>query len=278
MLHSRFFVLDIETIPDILSARRLLVDYESSDVEIENKIIQYHLDITGGKNAFLRQPFHQVVCISFLEAEIQYEGEYEFYKIKQLRSGGNLNSSEADLIRGFFDYLSSPIARLITFNGRSFDIPVLKYRAMIHGVQAAWLHRSGDKWNSYNSRYSVNWHCDLVEALSDFGVSARVKMNEVCAALNIPGKLDTEGSMVRDMYYDGKLKEIRDYCELDVLSTYLIYIRYMHHVGILKNYQVHIQDVIDFLNVEQKERGNLKNFLEEMGKLGYDTEASHKRL
>ncbi len=274
MLHSRLFIFDIETVPDIRAARNLLNDQESSDNEIEEKIIQYHLDVTGGKNSFLRQPFHKVVCISFLEAEIFREGANEFYKIKQLRSGGNLDTNEKDLVRGFFEYLSSPIPRLVTFNGRAFDIPVLKYRAMLHGVEAGWFYKSGDKWNCYNNRYSTDWHCDLVEALSDFGASARVKMNEVCAALNIPGKLDIDGSMVKEMYYKNQLKEIRDYCELDVLSTYFIYIRHMHHMGVINgiHYDDHINDIIKYLNVESEERSNLKDFLLEMKSLGYETD------
>ncbi len=35
-----------------------------------------------------------------------------------------------------------------------------------------------------------------------------------------------DGSQVWDEYQAGNLKGIRDYCETDVLNTYLIYLRY----------------------------------------------------
>ena len=92
---------------------------------------------------------------------------------------------------------------------------------------------SSDLWNNYNQRYSLDWHCDLAEAFSDFGSSARVKMNELCAAFDLPGKTGVDGSQVTEMFDNGKLKEIRDYCESDVINTYLLYLIYQHHTGSL---------------------------------------------
>lgn len=264
-MHKNLFVFDIETVPDIESARNLLGDYDSNDDIINEKLVEYHLDVTGGKNSFIRQPFHKVVAISFLEAEIEKHSDgTESFLLKEVRSGGMESSKESELIQGFFSHLSKLNARLVSFNGRNFDLPVLKYRAMLHGVEAKWLHKSGDKWNSYNSRYSLDWHCDLIDAYSDYGASARVKMAEICALFGYPGKLDVDGSQVHELYKAKKIQEIRDYCELDVMNTYLLYLRYMQHTGSLKkaDYARSLQDVISYLENNSKERGHLSEFLD----------------
>lgn len=261
MLNS-LLVFDIETIPDINSCKNLLNVCDDSSVEEKrDALTKYHLEITNGQNPFLRQPFHQIVVISFLLCNISCRNGYEVFTLQEIRSGGTLNSSEKELVKGFFNYMSEKRPRLVSFNGRTFDIPVLKYRAMVHGIQAEYFHKAGDKWNSYNQRYSSDWHCDLLESLSDFGASARVKMNEVCAALNLPGKIGVDGSQVMSLYDSGKMQEIREYCETDVINTYLIYLRFVHHQGRIttESYNKSVEELL----LECKKKAHLKKFKEE---------------
>jgi predicted PolB exonuclease-like 3'-5' exonuclease len=230
-------------------------------------IEDYHLDITDGKNSFPRQPFHKVVAISFLEAEIERDSGQEGYVLKDLRSGGEAGFDEKQLLQGFFTYVERIRPRLVSFNGRSFDLPVLKYRAMVHGISAPWLHKSGDKWNSYSYRFATDWHCDLLEVLSDFGASARVKLNEVCAAFGIAGKFGVDGSKVAEMMDAGQIDEIRHYCETDVLNTYLVYLRYQLHTGTLSktSYNAAVADVISFIDAEKENRPYLNDFMNAWG-------------
>ena len=271
MQHQNLFVFDIETIPDTDSAKRLL-DLKTDDKnELREGLINYHLEISNGKNSFLRQPFQKVVAISFLEAEIvrDFAGQ-EFYQIKDLRSGGDLNSSqdemEGSLVRGFFSHLKKNISRLVSYNGKNFDLPVLKYAAMKNDVEAGWLYKMGDKWNNYNQKFSLDWHCDLADAFSDFGASARMKMNELCAAFNLPGKIGVDGSKVTQMFDDGKLKQIRDYCETDVINTYLLYLTYQHHNGSMsKDAFVKCKENLkEFLEKGSKTKPHFKEFLQEI--------------
>ncbi|MDX1737216.1 MAG: 3'-5' exonuclease, partial [Alphaproteobacteria bacterium] len=190
------------------------------------------LKVTDGRNAFPRQCFHKVVAISFLRARIYRDSGYETYHLEEIRSGGQEHSEEADLIKGFFQYGAKYLPRLVSFNGRGFDLPVLKYRAMKHGISGEWLFKAGDKWNNYSQRYSREWHCDLLEQLSDYGASSRLKLNEVCAAFDLPGKSGVDGSDVMGLYDQGNIKAIRDYCETDVINTFLVYLRYALHAGI----------------------------------------------
>lgn len=229
---DQLFVFDIETIPDS-DAVPNLTGLEDTDLAARREALDdYHLKVTDGRNAFPRQCFHRVVAISFLRATILRDGDYETYQIEEIRSGGNENSDEEELIRGFFQYCGKHLPRLVSFNGRGFDLPVLKYRAMKYGISGEWLHKTGDKWNNYSQRYSKGWHCDLLEQLSDYGASARLRLNEVCASFDLPGKTGVDGGDVMGMFDEGKIREIRDYCETDVINTFLVYLRYALHTGI----------------------------------------------
>lgn len=230
MIHKNLFVFDIETIPDTSILENLTGSKTEDEVLLRKELEDYHIGVSG--NPFPRQPFHKVVAVSFLEAEIETTRDgTEKYTITDLRTGGSENSSEEDIIKGLFNHLSKNPPRFVSYNGRTFDLPVLKYRAMKYGISAPWFYKSGDKWSNYSQRYSLDWHCDLLEAFSDFGASARCKMNEVCSIMGVPGKIGTDGSQVADLYDAGKIKEIRDYCETDVINTYLLYLNYQLHSG-----------------------------------------------
>ena len=101
MLHQNLFVFDIETVPDTDVAPNLTGE-KSPDVQVRREAIeQYHLCVTDGRNSFPRQPFHKVVAISFLEAEIERDGVSEGYILRDLRSGGEAGYDEAKLLQGF---------------------------------------------------------------------------------------------------------------------------------------------------------------------------------
>jgi predicted PolB exonuclease-like 3'-5' exonuclease len=267
MQHQNLFVFDIETVPDTGAVANLTGFEGTGEVERRAELERYHLDITDGKNPFPRQPFHRVVAISFLEAEIERDGAGEVYYLKELRSGGEAGFDEKQLLQGFFSYFERLKPRLVSFNGRGFDLPVLKYRAMVHGIDAHWLYGAGDKWNSYQSRYSADWHCDLLDVLSDYGASARVKLNEVCAVLGLPGKFGLDGSKVAETIDAGDVQAVRDYCEADVLNTYLVYLRLMLHRGTL-SLDAHnraVADVIAMIKEQSEARAHLTAFLEAWG-------------
>ncbi len=257
MLDS-LLVFDIETIPDTDICNNLIGEAVGEDDDILAKreaMANYHLDITNGQNSFLRQPFHKIVAISFLRADIKRGGGYESFTLQEIRSGGTALSSEQELVKGFLSYVSAIKPRFVTFNGRTFDFPVLKYRAMLHGVQAGYLYKAGDKWNNYFQRYSVDWHCDLLDYLSEYGASAKVKMHEVCAVMGFPGKFGTDGSAVTELYDNGQLSMIRDYCETDVVNTYLVYLRLMQHQERITTdcYNKCIVSLLEYLSKSEKE-------------------------
>ena len=256
-------VFDIETVIDADASRRILRSPELTDSEARDGLTEYFLQKTGGRNDFPRQPFHQVVAISYGHLIREPGEETSELLIRRLASGGDKNSSEQELLVGFFHLIESRAPQLVSFNGRGFDIPVLKYRAMTHGLSCSRWFSQGDKWHNYDTRYSPEYHCDLLEVLSDFGASARCSMDEVAAAFNIPGKLETAGDHVRDMFEAGQIEEIRNYCETDVLSTMLIFLRHQLFSGALndESYARTTLGIRNYIESEAEGKPHLNEYL-----------------
>lgn len=250
------FVFDIETIPDHEVAPNLTDISETATIEEKRKALtDYHLQITNGQNDFPRQLFHKVVCISFLEAKIDYDysNGQESYKIVKFESASTKNSTEEQVIKWFWNHTSKIAPRFISFNGKTFDMPVLKYRALKYGIPCDWFFLEGDKWENYNQKYGT-LHTDLIDCFSDYGASAKVKMKEVCALLNIPCKLDADGGSLTEMYDAQKFDEIRDYCETDVLATYILYLKFCQLSGKISkdSLENHENNLANLLKESQK--------------------------
>ncbi|MDX8395252.1 MAG: hypothetical protein R8K22_02425, partial [Mariprofundaceae bacterium] len=121
----------------------------------------------------------------------------------------------------------------------------------------------GDKWNNYDARYSKKFHIDLLEVLSDYGASARCSMHEVASSFGIPGKLDTAGNDVRGMFENGEIEAIRNYCETDVCTTALLFLRWQLFNGSLSE-GAHARAVLGlrhYLESEAEARPHLGEFL-----------------
>ena len=105
---------------------------------------------------------------------------------------------------------------------------------------------------------------DLLEVLSDFGASAKIKLNEICAALGLPGKTGTDGGDVMVLFDAGEVQAIRDYCETDVLNTYGIYLHFELIRGRLspEAHQQAIEHLVGYLK-EQSQKSHLREFLEQ---------------
>jgi predicted PolB exonuclease-like 3'-5' exonuclease len=122
---------------------------------------------------------------------------------------------------------------LVSFNGRTFDIPLLELAAFRYGVSVpGWFQAAGKAFDQPRGRYNVQSHLDLCELLTNFG-STRFTggLNLAANLLGKPGKMDVQGDMVQDMYDAGRLAEINDYCRCDVLDTYFVFLRTRVLVG-----------------------------------------------
>jgi predicted PolB exonuclease-like 3'-5' exonuclease len=208
--------------------------------------------------------FHKVVAISYLRASVVENDGGRSFAIDLLKTGGELASSEKDLVTGFWQFVEKSKPRLVTFNGRGFDLPVLKYRALKHGITSPWFAQGEGKWDNYSGRYSVDWHCDLMDALADFGATKACKLSEVSSLLGVPSKLGVDGSLVKEFVQTGRLAEVRNYCETDVLATYLVFLRFALFRGELASagFTASMSSVRQYLTSERIARPHLGAFLD----------------
>lgn len=213
------FVFDIETVPDVAAGRRLYQLHDLGDAEVAE--LMFHQRRQEGSNELLRHYLQQVVAIAVL-----------------MRSGsrckvwslGELQAPEQELIQRFFDGVARYTPTLVSWNGSGFDLPVLHYRALLHGVHMPryWEigdHDQGFRWNNYLNRF--HWrHLDLMDVLAGYQPRATASLADIATLLGLPGKLGMHGSQVWERFQAGDLAAIRHYCETDVLNTYLIYLRF----------------------------------------------------
>jgi len=140
---------------------------------------------------------------------------------------------------------------LVSFNGRTFDLPLLELAAFRYGISVAtWFNCSGKAYDQPRNRYNTECHLDLHDVLTNFGASRfNGGLNLVANLLGKPGKMDVQGYMVQDLWNEGKLLKINDYCRCDVLDTYFAFLRTMVLLGNLKLSDEHrlVAEVKDYL-------------------------------
>ncbi|HEY5807435.1 MAG TPA: 3'-5' exonuclease, partial [Povalibacter sp.] len=225
---------DIETIPDVELGRRLYDLAGLSDREVGQVMQAKRREATG--TDFLSYEQQRVVAISVaLRAG-------DTFKVWSL---GDALAPEAEIIQRFFDGVEKYTPDLVSWNGGGFDLPVLHYRAMRHGIQAPRYWEAGNedqafRWNNYLNRYHTR-HLDLMDVLSSFQSRARVSLQSASMLLGLPGKLGMSGDKVWDAYLAGEIEIIRNYCETDVLNTFLVYLRFELMRGMLSREEYHAE-------------------------------------
>ena len=251
---NNVFVFDIETIPDIDSGRRLYGLPDLSDEDAGKAMLHLRQQKTGSE--FLPLHLHRICAISVVMRHAD--------KVK-VWSLGEPHAPESELVQRFFDGIDKFLPTLVSWNGGGFDLPVLHYRALLHGIQAPryWDKGSDDrefKWNNYLSRYHER-HTDLMDVLAGYQMRANAKLDEIATMLGFPGKMGMSGAKVWDAFQAGEIEAIRNYCETDVLNTYLVYLRFELMRGHLTEtaYQRELDLLRDTLNVD--DRAHIREFL-----------------
>jgi predicted PolB exonuclease-like 3'-5' exonuclease len=201
------------------AGRRL---YDLDDLEdVQVAEIMFHKQRQLSGNDFLRHHLHRVVAISVV---LRSRDRFKLWSL------GDVESPERELIQRFFDGLDRYSPTLVSWNGSGFDLPVLHYRSMLHGIVASryWETGADDttfRWNNYLNRFHDR-HTDLMDVLAGHQARAGIPLEEMALLLGLPGKLGMHGSLVWGRYLDGDVEAIRNYCETDVLNTYLVYLRF----------------------------------------------------
>ena len=248
-------VFDIETVPDVELGRRLHGLEGLDDAGVAQAMFAKQRQLK--QNDFLPPPQQRIVAISVL---LRSRDSLRIFSL------GDEQAPERELVLRFFDGLERYSPTLVSWNGSGFDLPVLNYRALRHGINAHhyWEVGEGDRefrYNNYLGRY--HWrHIDLMDVLAGYGASGRASLELAAQLIGLPGKLGIGGSQVWPAYRRGEIAAIRDYCEIDVLNTYLIYLRFELMRGVLDAaaYQKELE-VVE-AKLAQSDRPHLKQYLE----------------
>ncbi|GEP01854.1 3'-5' exonuclease [Methylobacterium haplocladii] len=205
-------VFDLETVPDLDAVARVH-RLDPSDTAAARAAL--------GKG-FPKPLYHRIVAIGMLAAE-QVAG---VWRVRSLSAGHAGERDETALIADFDAMLVQTRPRLVTFNGSGFDLPVLRYRALINGVAAPGLNA-----RPYFRRYAMD-ALDLCDVLGGFDPRAKVGLDALCRALGIPGKRDgLDGGGVAALVEAGRFADLAAYCKADVLATFRVFLAHERFLG-----------------------------------------------
>jgi hypothetical protein len=214
------FVFDIETVPDVAAGRRLYDLDGLDDRDVGRVMFHKRAEETGGSE-FLRHHLHRIVAISVV---LRTPERVRVWSL------GEADTPEQELLQRFFDGIDRFTPTLVSWNGSGFDLPVIHYRSLLHCVAAPRYWDTGGtdrdfKWNNYLGRFHER-HTDLMDVLSGYQPRASAKLDEIASLLGFPGKTGMSGARVWDSCLAGDIAGVRNYCETDVLNTYLVFQRF----------------------------------------------------
>ena len=225
----KYLVFDIETIADGDLVSRIKYPGDNlSPVEAVERYSQERLEQYGTE--FIPHTYH--LPISVVVGKVNKD--FELFDMVAL----DVPEFRPHVItehfwRGWKQY---DYPTFVTFNGRTFDLPVMELAAFRYGISVPdWFNLMGKSWEQRRNRYNIDSHMDLQDTLTNFGATRFAGgLDLVATMLGKPGKMEVAGHMVQDLYNEGQLTRINDYCRCDVLDTYFIFLRTAVLMGKLK--------------------------------------------
>ncbi len=219
-------VFDIESIPDV-DGLRALRGAQAADTDEQVYAGWLEERKAKGQSDFMPLHLQRVLVISCVFRNAEGLRIHSFVD----RDG----QSEGKVVQTFFHAVEKHAPQLVSWNGGGFDLPVLHYRGLRHGVEASKYWDLGEddrefKWNNYISRYHMR-HLDLMDLLAMYSPKNNAPLDAMAKLCGFPGKLGMDGSQVYAQYLAGQTEDIRRYCETDVMNTYLMYCRFQKMRG-----------------------------------------------
>ena len=237
-------VWDIETVPDLAGYAAANGHDGKNDDAIRAEL--------GEK--FPKHIYHSIICIGALIAH--WDGDH--WAVEALGAPHVGERSEKELIAAFVDRIAELKPQLVTFNGSSFDLPVLRYRAMVHKVPAIGLSA-----RPYFHRYTDD-AVDLCDVLSSFAPGAKCTLHGLCRVTGLPGKPSgINGAEVDKYFREGRLREIADYCESDIVNTYRVWLRHELFRGTLTHAGQRVGEAIlqEFIDTRISTKPHLRELI-----------------
>ena len=214
-----FLVLDTESVPDgrLLAA----VKYAGESLSPEAAVLRAQEEAreqsyTGSD--FLPVTFQYPVAVCILRVG----NDFTLQNINRL---GEPHFKPRQMVEQFWNGLAKvkekykERVKLVSFNGRGFDLPLLEMAGFRYGCPARDYFLSRNRYNG--------GHIDLMDWLTNFGgFRMNGGLNVLAKLLGKPGKMSMSGDQVYQMYLEERIEEINDYCMFDTLDTYFIFLRH----------------------------------------------------
>src|SRR5919109_133778 len=212
-----FAIFDIETRIDKALIRAAMYPHEDlTDEQAYQRLRAQILEEREGRSDFLPIPFH--IPVSIVVGNVTASRLLTSVEVLCAQ-----DYSEEEIVCEFWRRVEAFPGTLVSFNGRSFDLPVLELQALRYGCQAP---RYFNEKYGHRYRYSEERHYDLLDFLSNAGVSRiRGGFSLLARLIGLPGKAWIDGSMIQGLWEAGQLATIHAYCRQDVIQTYGLFLR-----------------------------------------------------
>lgn len=218
---ARALVLDIETVVDgrLIQRVKWPSEPELGPAEARRRFAAELLEGSDGKSDFVPHVYHVPVSVALA-------GVDDGFRLVGLTTLDRPRFRPHMIARSFWEgWERRRRPQLVSFNGRGFDLPVLELSAYRYGIPVpGWFGVDGA--GSPRARYNQRSHLDLMEYMTSHGAT-RINggLHMLATLLQKPGKMDTRGSMVQELWDAGERLRIDDYCLCDVLDTYFVHLR-----------------------------------------------------
>jgi len=234
-------VVNIKTIPDVEGGRKLYKLHDLSDKEVAN-VMFYKRRQETENSEFLRLHLHRICSIAIT---VRDDSDFRYISL------GDEASSEAELIQALYDAIDHYRPTLLSWDGSNFDLPVLHYRSLVHGLTAPAY------WSEDDEAISP----DLKDMLAGFSPDADVPLDEFACLLGFPGAMLISADKVWDTYRHAGLQQLRDACVSEALNTYLVYLRFQLFLGQLNQHQYDTECQLVRFSLEQAQSTPANEFL-----------------
>lgn len=259
-------VFNIETIPDIDGGQRIY-NLQGLDDESTSKAL-FHLRKQQTASSILPLYLQRIATISVVYLGVSDDinngtndaVEHDVF----IRSLGDKDSTEVELLTLFFKQIEQTTTTLVSWNGASFGLPVIHYRALKNNITAPNYWGKGIKSNTFQDNDSLqsyqNRHTDLMDVLSSDNKVAAIPLNDMALLLGFPGQQEMDASQIWDKYQQGKVGDIRNYSETAALNSYLIYLRIQFMKGQINAAEVAQECALLRRKLEQSGETHLQDF------------------
>jgi len=255
----RYLLFDIESVadPNLTAAIR----HPDGDVEPDEAVRLYREELMEKKGSdFIPYSFQFPVSLAL--AKVRDDYSLAGTGLLRFEDGG-----PGRLTKNFWDgWMFYRKPTLVTFNGRSFDVPLLEQMALRYAIPIPdWFALGTKTYDQPRNRYNIGAHLDLCDILTNFGATHYTGgLNLAAKVIKHPGKMGNHGDMVQDLFNERKFQEIHDYCRCDVLDTYFLFLRLMTLTGRIasKEEKELAQEALNQIKEEARTIPALKEYLE----------------